>query len=56
MADSTLQHLAHQVVTHEKEFTHLRDALSRERRALPWEMVDKLTADRGSSGLASARR
>jgi predicted dithiol-disulfide oxidoreductase (DUF899 family) len=25
----------------EKEFTHLRDQLSRERRELPWELVDK---------------
>jgi len=25
----------------EKEFTHLRDELSRQRRALPWEKVDK---------------
>jgi predicted dithiol-disulfide oxidoreductase (DUF899 family) len=44
----------HKVVTHgewiaarqrflakEKEFTHLRDALSRERRDLPWERVEK---------------
>jgi len=38
----------HQIVTHEewiaakeKEFTHLRDALSRERRELPWERVAK---------------
>jgi predicted dithiol-disulfide oxidoreductase (DUF899 family) len=45
---------AHKVVSHEqwlasrkkhlakeKEFTHLRDQLSRERRELPWELVDK---------------
>jgi predicted dithiol-disulfide oxidoreductase (DUF899 family) len=25
----------------EKEFTHLRDQLSRERPELPWELVDK---------------
>ncbi|WP_233843220.1 thioredoxin family protein [Dyella sp. 2HG41-7] len=44
----------HQVVSHqdwiaarkqflakEKEFTHLRDALSRQRRELPWERVEK---------------
>jgi predicted dithiol-disulfide oxidoreductase (DUF899 family) len=44
----------HKVVTHgewiaarqrflakEKEFTHLRDALSRERRDLPWERIEK---------------
>jgi predicted dithiol-disulfide oxidoreductase (DUF899 family) len=45
---------AHKVVSHdewiaarkkhlrkEKEFTHLRDQLSRERRGLPWELVDR---------------
>ena len=46
--------VAHKVVSHdewvsarkkhlakEKEFTHIRDQLSRERRELPWEVVDK---------------
>jgi len=46
--------VAHKVVSHdewvaarkrhlgkEKELTHLRDQLSRERRELPWELVDK---------------
>src|SRR6266851_9525452 len=46
--------VAHKVVSHdewvaarkkhlakEKEFTHLRDQLSRERRELPWELVGK---------------
>src|SRR6476661_8947278 len=46
--------VAHKVVSHdewvaarkrhlgkEKEFTRLRDQLSRERRELPWELVDK---------------
>jgi predicted dithiol-disulfide oxidoreductase (DUF899 family) len=28
-------------LTKEKEFTHLRDELSRQRRALPWEKVEK---------------
>ena len=45
---------AHKLVTHEKwlaarrrhlakekEFTRLRDQLSRERRELPWELVEK---------------
>ncbi|HUA32930.1 MAG TPA: DUF899 domain-containing protein [Candidatus Binataceae bacterium] len=30
-----------QLLAKEKEFTHLRDELSRERRALPWVRVDK---------------
>lgn len=30
-----------QLLAKEKEFTRLRDELSRERRALPWERVDK---------------
>lgn len=28
-------------LTKEKEFTRLRDELSRQRRALPWEQVEK---------------
>ena len=39
------QHLAR-----EKEFTHLRDQLSEERRALPWEKVDKTYTFDGPSG------
>jgi predicted dithiol-disulfide oxidoreductase (DUF899 family) len=38
----------------EKEFTHLRDQLSRERRELPWERVDKdyrFVGERGSLSL-----
>jgi predicted dithiol-disulfide oxidoreductase (DUF899 family) len=58
---------AHSVVSHdqwlsarkkhlakEKEFTHLRDQLSRERRDLPWERVDKpytFVGDRGQVSL-----
>src|SRR5260370_9650921 len=34
----------------EKEFTHLRDQLSRERRDLPWELVDKEYAFEGEAG------
>jgi predicted dithiol-disulfide oxidoreductase (DUF899 family) len=34
----------------EKEFTKLRDELARERRALPWERVDKPYAFEGSNG------
>ncbi len=53
----------HQVVSHEdwiaarsrflakeKAFTHLRDELSRERRALPWERVDKTYAFESEHG------
>lgn len=29
------------LLAHEKELTHLRDQIARERRALPWERVDK---------------
>ena len=42
------QHLAR-----EKEFTRLRDDLSRERRDLPWEKVEKAYAFDGPSGPAS---
>src|SRR5437879_11184312 len=58
--------VAHKVVSHEewiaarkkhlaqeKEFTHLRDQLSRERRELPWEMVDKDYTFEGESGRVS---
>ena len=34
----------------EKEFTHLRDELSRQRRALPWERVDKRYVFEGPKG------
>ena len=53
----------HQIVNHEewiavrksflakeKEFTHLRDQLSRERRELPWEHVKKQYLFEGASG------
>jgi predicted dithiol-disulfide oxidoreductase (DUF899 family) len=54
---------AHKVVSHEawlaarkkhlakeKEFTHLRDQLSRERRELPWELVEKAYTFEGADG------
>jgi predicted dithiol-disulfide oxidoreductase (DUF899 family) len=60
--------MTHKVVSHEawvaerrkhlakeKEFTRLRDQLSRERRALPWELVDKeylFEGERGRQTLA----
>jgi predicted dithiol-disulfide oxidoreductase (DUF899 family) len=57
---------AHTVVSHdqwvaarkkhlakEKEFTHLRDQLSRERRELPWELVDKEYTFEGERGRLS---
>ncbi|RDS81168.1 DUF899 domain-containing protein [Dyella monticola] len=34
----------------EKQFTHLRDELSRERRALPWERVEKSYSFEGEDG------
>jgi predicted dithiol-disulfide oxidoreductase (DUF899 family) len=34
----------------EKEFTHLRDELSRQRRQLPWEKVDKSYVFDGPNG------
>jgi len=37
----------------EKEFTRLRDALSRERRALPWEKVEKTYVFDGPDGAES---
>ena len=57
---------AHKVVSHdewvaarkkhlakEKEFTHLRDQLSRERRQLPWELVEKNYTFGGEDGKVS---
>ena len=38
------------LLTKEKEFTKLRDALSRERRALPWEKVEKSYVFDGPNG------
>ncbi len=59
---------AHKVVSHEewvkarkkhlvkeKEFTHLRDQLSRERRDLPWELVEKNYTFEGETGKVSLR-
>ena len=34
----------------EKEFTRLRDELNRERRRLPWELVDKEYVFEGADG------
>ena len=58
--------VAHKVISHdewvaarkkhlakEKEFTHLRDQLSRERRELPWELVDKDYTFEGERGKVS---
>ena len=58
--------VAHKVVSHdewvaarkkhlakEKEFTHMRDQLSRERRDLPWELVDKDYTFEGDNGKVS---
>jgi predicted dithiol-disulfide oxidoreductase (DUF899 family) len=58
--------VAHKVVSHdqwvaarkkhlakEKEFTRMRDQLSRERRELPWEQVEKDYTFEGESGKAS---
>ena len=58
--------VAHKVVSHdewvaarkkhlakEKEFTRLRDQLSRERRELPWELVEKDYTLEGESGKVS---
>jgi predicted dithiol-disulfide oxidoreductase (DUF899 family) len=39
----------------EKEFTRLRDELSRERRELPWEVVDKKYVLRGQMGSKACR-
>ena len=58
--------VAHKVVSHndwvaarkkhlakEKEFTHIRDQLSRERRELPWELVEKDYTFEGETGKVS---
>jgi predicted dithiol-disulfide oxidoreductase (DUF899 family) len=58
--------VAHKVVSHdawvaarkkhlakEKELTHLRDQLSRERRELPWELVEKDYTFQGEHGQVS---
>src|SRR3954468_4190417 len=58
--------VAHKVVSHdqwiaarkkhlakEKEFTHLRDQLSRERREMPWELVDTHYTFEGEHGTLS---
>src|SRR5713101_8290149 len=58
--------VAHKVVSHdewvaarkkhlakEKEFTQLRDQLSRERRELPWELVKKDYSFEGEHGKVS---
>src|SRR5437879_11171085 len=37
-------------LTKEKEFTRMRDQLSRERRELPWELVDKQYTFQGGRG------
>jgi predicted dithiol-disulfide oxidoreductase (DUF899 family) len=42
-----------QLLAKEKEFTRLRDALSRERRNLPWERVDKPYVFEGPNGRES---
>lgn len=44
-AEARKQHLVH-----EKEFTRLRDQLSRERRELPWELVEKEYTFEGEHG------
>ena len=58
--------IAHKIVSHdewvaarkkhlakEKEFTHMRDQLSRERREMPWELVEKDYTFQGEHGKAS---
>lgn len=60
--------IAHKVVSHdewvaarkkhlakEKEFTHVRDQLSRERRELPWELVEKEYTFEGEHGKVSLK-
>jgi predicted dithiol-disulfide oxidoreductase (DUF899 family) len=44
-----------QLLAQEKEFTRARDALSRERRALPWERVEKNYTFAGANGRESLR-
>jgi predicted dithiol-disulfide oxidoreductase (DUF899 family) len=66
MATTAPEIKQHQVVSHnewvearkafltkEKEFTHLRDELSRQRRELPWEKVDKPYKFEGAKGASS---
>src|SRR5262249_29744680 len=43
------------LLAHEKEFTRQRDELSRARRALPWEKVEKEYAFDGPSGRQTLR-
>ena len=45
MAEARLAHVAD-----EKEFTHRRDALSRQRRELPWVRVEKNYVFEGPNG------
>src|SRR6185437_7397227 len=40
-------------LTKEKEFTRIRDQLSRERRELPWELVEKDYTFEGEHGKVS---
>ena len=40
-----------QLLTKEKEFTRLRDELSRQRREMPWEKVEKMYVFEGASGI-----
>ena len=42
-----------QLLAKEKEFTRLRDEISRQRRALPWEKVEKAYSFEGASGKVS---
>ncbi len=66
MTTTTIEKTAANVVSHaewlaarekflekEKELTHLRDELSRQRRQLPWEKVEKNYVFEGSSGKVS---
>ena len=39
-----------QLLAKEKEFTHLRDELSRQRREMPWEKVEKKYVFEGPKG------
>ena len=63
---TTAPEIKHKVVSHrewiearkaflakEKEFTHLRDELSRQRRQLPWEKVEKAYQFEGARGAVS---
>ena len=38
------------ILAKEKEFTHLRDQLSQQRREMPWERVDKNYVFEGPEG------